>query len=239
MAAAMAIGIVVAIFCCKMKKMKTDLPIGLALIVLPMAVIGARLYYVIFYGVDSFAEVFAIWNGGLAIYGGVIGGFLGILIYSLIFKTNLLDLCDIAVPALILGQAIGRWGNFINQEAYGNIVTNPKLQWFPMSVLIDADGLWHQATFFYESMWNLIGFIGLMLIIRYVKQRGVAMSCYFIYYGIGRVIIEGLRTDSLYLWNTSIRASQALSGILIALGVAFLITILVLDRKKRKKEAKE
>ncbi len=239
MASAMIIGIVIAYFICKLKKYDTDIPINIAIIVLPLSVIGARLYYVAFNGVSSFWEVFAIWNGGLAIYGGVIGGFFGILIYSLIKKEKILKICDIAAPALILGQAIGRWGNFINQEAYGGVVTNPKLQWFPFSVLIDrGDGLWHYATFFYESMWNIIGFVILMLLIKYVKPKGIVTAVYFVFYGIGRMLIEGLRTDSLYLWNTNIRVSQALSGLLVVLGIIMIVVILVKENKKGKEKQK-
>ncbi len=234
MASAMLIGVVVAVLICKMKKYHLDMPLELALIVLPLAVIGARLYFVIFYGVDSFVDVFKIWEGGLAIYGGVIGGFVGILLYCWLRKDNIAKVCDVAAPCLILGQAIGRWGNFVNQEAYGGVVSNAVQQWFPFSVFIESDGLWHYATFFYESMWNILGFVGLMLIIRFVRQKGVVTAVYFIYYGIGRALIEGLRTDSLYLWNTSIRVSQALSIALIALGVSMLIYIFVKDRKNRK-----
>ena len=238
MACAMIIGIFVAIWVCKVKGYNTDIVFWLAICVLPLAVIGARLYWVAFYGVDSFWDIFKTWEGGMAIYGGVIGGFLGILLYMLITKENLAKLCDIAAPALILGQAIGRWGNFVNQEAYGPLVTNPSLQWFPFSVYITAgvpSPEWHYATFFYESLWNIIGFIILMILVYKIKQKGIVTSVYLMYYGLGRVLIEGLRTDSLYLWNTNIRVSQLLSGILMVAGLIMLICIIVINKRRRTK----
>lgn len=235
-ACGMLIAIVVAALISKYRGFKSDMPIELAIIVLPLAIIGARLYFVAFYGVDRFVDVFKIWEGGLAIYGGVIGGFLGVLIYSLIRKRNLLALCDVCAPCLILGQAIGRWGNYVNQEAYGGVVNNPSLHWFPFSVYIEADGMWHYATFFYESMWNIIGFVLLILLIVYVKDYGIVTASYFVYYGVGRALIESLRTDSLYLWNSSIRVSQLLSILLVAFGIGMIIFILVKNNKKRKRD---
>ena len=125
---------------------------------------------------------------------------------------------DFAMPSLILGQAIGRWGNFVNQEAFGNLITDPNLQFFPYGVYIERLGEWHQATFFYESMWNLAVFIIMMLVARKVKKAGWMTAIYFIGYGLGRFFIEGLRTDSLYL-VPGIRVSQLVSLILIAAGI--------------------
>lgn len=240
---AMVMGMVAAIFTSKAKGYNKGIVLDVAIAAIPLALVGARLYYVIFYGVNSFWEIFEVWNGGMAIYGGVIGGFLGIVIVSKVKKVPILDLCDIAAPCLILGQAIGRWGNFVNQEAYGALITNPSFQWFPFGVYIDSsnftsdainqiesfygtsmgvDGAWFNATFFYESFWNLIGFVVLMMIVFRIKIPGIVTSCYFIYYGIGRAIIEGFRTDSLYLWNSSIRVSQALSILLVIGGIVML-----------------
>ena len=103
-------------------------------------------------------DIIKIWNGGLAIYGGVIGGFLTACVFCKRKNIPLLKFLDIAVPSLVLGQAIGRWGNFVNQEAFGNLVANPNLQFFPYAVYIDALQEWHQATFFYESMWDFAVF---------------------------------------------------------------------------------
>ena len=210
----------------------------LALCVIPLAIVGARLYYCIF-SEDSytFIELFKIREGGLAIYGGVIGGILGIVLYCAIKKNFklIVVLFDVIVPALIFAQALGRWGNFFNQEAYGEVITNSKFQWFPFGVFIEETGNWHLATFFYESIWNLIGTVILLFVFYKSKQTGTTTASYLIYYGTGRFLIEGLRTDSLYLWNTSIRVSQALSLIMIVIG----ISILGYNFYKRKKRGKE
>ncbi len=118
----------------------------------------------------------------------------------------------------MLGQAIGRWGNFVNQEVFGNLVENSSLQFFPYAVYIDALGEWHQATFFYESMWNLCLLTTMLIVSRKNPKAGTLTCMYFVIYGLGRFLIEGLRTDSLYLMP-GVRVSQALSGCLILLGV--------------------
>ena len=238
----MGIGVFLACKNAKCRGLKSDDIIIIACYVLPLSIVGARLYYVLF-SLDSFNnfwQIFEIWNGGMAIYGGVIGGAIGVTLYCLIHKKNFLDIADIVVPSLILGQAIGRWGNFINQEAYGNCIKNPNAQWFPLGVYIeschqagcDCGGSgWHMATFFYESMWNLMVFAVLMVLLRKnkLKLRGSLMAFYMILYGIGRSWIEAFRTDSLYLG--SIRVSQFLSILLIVFGVAFIIISYILNRK--------
>ena len=238
MACAMLIGVVLACVNGKKKGFKNDDIILLACYVLPLSIVGARIYYVLF-SLDSYTnfwDIFKIWEGGLAIYGGVIGGALGMGLYCLIHKKNFLKLADVVVPSLILGQALGRWGNFFNQEAYGYAVTNKNLQWFPFAVYIEADSTWHLATFFYESIWNLIVFAVLMLVFykgKKIQENGIIMSLYLILYGAGRVFIEGLRTDSLYLG--SIRVSQLLSGLLIVFGVCYIITIYAIKFNKKRK----
>ena len=186
MAFAMLVGVLLSCKLCKKKNIKSDDIVMLALFVLPCAVIGARLYYCLFYEESyTFLELFNLRQGGLAIYGGVIGGIVGILLFCLVKKDFKLffKICDIAAPALILGQAIGRWGNFFNQEAYGNLIIGENFKWFPFGVYIEfenftpaarqellaaygtynIEGAWFQATFFYESFWNLIGFVLLLI----------------------------------------------------------------------------
>ncbi len=226
MACAMLIGVLLATRLAKKKDVKSDDILLLALICLPCAIVGARLYYCFFFEHNySFLELFNLKEGGLAIYGGVIGGIIGVLIFCLIkrdFKI-LVKILDICAPCLILGQAIGRWGNFFNQEAYGNLVTNPSLQFFPYAVFIEDRNAWFQATFFYESLWNLIGTIILLLTFYKTSLNGTTSAMYLIWYGTGRVVIEGLRSDSLYIAHTSIRVSQLLSAILILVGVVILV----------------
>ena len=169
-------------------------------------------------------KIFAIREGGLAIYGGVIGGLLSAIVFCKINKFSLLKLIDLLIPSLVLGQAIGRWGNFMNQEAYGELITNTKLQFFPYGVYIKEVSQWHQATFFYESMWNMILLILLLIIVRRTKKNGILLATYFICYGLGRFLIEGFRTDSLYLFG-NIRVSQLLSMLLVIVGVILLTLI--------------
>ncbi|HOG02108.1 MAG: Prolipoprotein diacylglyceryl transferase [Betaproteobacteria bacterium ADurb.Bin341] len=226
-ACGMFLGAVLAVYRAKKRGFKPDLILDFLLVAIPSAMIGARLYYVVFewenYAGDL-SKVLAINQGGLAIYGGVIGGIVAAVIFCKVKKFPILTLLDLAVPSLILGQAIGRWGNFVNQEAFGNIVTNPALQFFPVAVYIEEMGEWHQATFFYESAWNFALVCVVLLLSRRKVRDGVLLSGYFIGYGIGRFLIEGLRTDSLYI-VPGVRVSQMLSLLLIAVGIAPMILI--------------
>ena len=223
----MVLGVLLAMHRAKKRNIRSDMIFDFILLALPLAIICARAYYVIFEWdnyVDNLLKIFAINEGGLAIYGGIIGGFIAALVFSKLKKMPLLTLLDLVVPSLILGQAIGRWGNFVNQEAFGNIITNSNFQFFPFAVFIEDLGEWHQATFFYESAWNII-LLAIVLILGYKRDKdGTLLSTYFIGYGLGRFLIEGLRTDSLYIFP-GIRVSQMLSLILIAVGIALLILI--------------
>lgn len=231
----MLLGIIVAVKNTKYRNLKADDIYTLALIVLPLAIIGARTYFCVFSSHSyTFWEFLDIRSGGMAIYGGVIGGAIGVLLYCLIFKKNFFDVADIAVVSLILGQAIGRWGNFFNQEAFGYEITNTAMQWFPFGVFIESTSTWHLATFFYESISNFAIFAILMILIRKIKLRGIVMASYFIGYGLVRVLIEGLRTDSLY-WGV-FRVSQVLSGILVVVGIIIILLITLIPRWKKSKE---
>lgn len=204
---------------------------------IPISLLGARIYYVIFnYSIyDNVIDIFKIWEGGLAIYGGIIGSIIFLIYYSKKKKKNIYLTLDTIAPYLILGQAIGRWGNFINREAHGSITTIEHLKnmYLPNFIIngMYINGVYYLPTFFYESMWCLIGFIILIIIRRKDKYKrvGLLTSIYFIWYGIGRFFIEGLRTDSLYLGV--FRISQVVSIILIILG---LIGIIYFRRKKWK-----
>ena len=192
-------------------------------------IIGARLYYVIFnfsLYKDDLLSILKIWEGGIAIYGAIIGGLIAIIYKCKKTENSILTTTDIIVPGLILAQAIGRWGNFFNSEAYGKSVSLAFLQKLHLPYfIIDGmyiNGSYHHPTFLYESLWCLIGFIILMIISKSKKnKKGVVTYTYFIWYGIGRYLIEGLRTDSLYLG--SIRISQLVSIILIIIGIIGLI----------------
>lgn len=221
-----ACAILLAVILCqreaRRKRLPKDTGLDMALWAVPPAVVCARIYYVIFRW-DIYAEeplrALYFWQGGLAIYGAVIGGFLGLWALSRRHRLPLLSLLDIAAPVVILGQGIGRWGNFFNGEAYGAAVTNPVWQFFPLAVY--ADGAWRQATFFYESCWDLTGFVLLWLYRKKAGADGDVFFRYLAWYGAGRAVIEGLRADSL-MWGP-VRVSQALSLTLCLFAVFVLI----------------
>ena len=226
-ACGLLLGIWLASYRAKKRGWSSDLVLDFILLAVPLAIIGARAYYVAFeweYFAANPAKIIAINEGGLAIYGGVIGGFLAAFIFSKAAKFPFLKLIDLVIPSLILGQAMGRWGNFINQEAFGALVTNPNLQFFPLAVYIQSLGEWHQATFFYESFCNSILLVITLLLGRKGVKDGTLLATYFIGYGTIRAIIEGLRTDSLYLFG-NIRVSQLLSALLVLVGITLLVLI--------------
>lgn len=193
----------------------------------PIGVICARAYYCIFYWElyrDDPISVLYIWEGGLAIYGGILGGAIALLLFCAVRHMPLLQLADVLVPALALGQGIGRWGNYFNMEAYGRLITNPQWQFFPVAVLIPVDSgyEWHMATFFYESCVDVLIFLVLWFGVRKRKRwNGQLLAVYMLMYGIGRAAIEGLRMDSLY--SGSIRISQIVSITLAAVGLIWLL----------------
>lgn len=216
----------------KIEKVKTDDLMDLTIFLILFGVLGARLYYVLF-TLDSYIvegdlwktlyEMIAVWNGGLAIYGGVIAGFLTILVFSKVKKMRFSTLLDIAAPSVMLGQLIGRWGNFINMEAYGGETTLP----WRMGVLKSYDGAatfvsesYVHPTFLYESIWNLVGFIIITALYKKKKFNGQIFFMYITWYGLGRAWIEGLRTDSLMLGP--IRVSQLLAAVTFVIGAVLL-----------------
>lgn len=237
MAFSMLLGIILASLICKKRGMKSDDIVMLALIMLPCAVIGARIYYCLFFDYNyTFKDLFNLRQGGLAIYGGIIGGIIGIIIFCLIKKKMKLVpvVFDIVVPCLILGQVLGRWGNFFNQEAYGNLITNPKQMWFPFAVFIETEQAWYQATFFYESLWNFVGLFILLAVYYKTRGNGLTTASYLIWEGIGRMWIEGLRSDSLYIKGTNIRVSQMLSGVMLLVGLGIVLYHVIVQARRKK-----
>ena len=209
------------------------------MIAIVICVICARLYYVIFswdYYSHHLNEIFATRNGGLAIYGGIIGGIVTAIVYTKVKKLNFWLFADTTAPSLLLGQIIGRWGNFFNREAFGGYTDGlfamrymkEQVSNIPQSVLdniINVNGVQYiqvQPTFLYESLWNLGVFVILMILKRRKKFDGEIFGLYLLGYGLGRVWIEGLRTDQLILGNTGIPVSQLLSAIIIIISIVIL-----------------
>ena len=265
--------VVLAYFCAKKRGIDGDIIIDIIIIGLPFAIVFARIYYVIFDLIDpdgqhwTFTKFIGADDGGLqglAIYGALIGVVIALLILSFILnrkkriekqllenpkakpeniKISYLQLLDLTFTFVMLGQAIGRWGNFANEEAHGYAMTDPSLMWFPMGV--EIGGTWYYATFFYEFLWDLVGF-GLMFFLYLGKFKsfdGFNFSAYCIFYGAGRVWIEGMREDSLWLVPPKnpatgaggVRVSQLVSILIMLFGAAFIIAHIVRAKNTGKK----
>ena len=191
-----------------------------------------RSYYVVFewerYANGPFWKVFAIWEGGIAIHGAILGGVLTAIVYTRVKNMDFWKLADIAAPSLIIGQAIGRWGNFMNQEAHGGPVSDVAyenfLQYLPDFIMnqMTIGGVMYHPTFLYESVWNILVFTFLILIRKTNPVRGAIFLYYLILYSVGRFFIEGLRTDSLYIIE-GLRTAQVVSLLLIIVGIILLI----------------
>ena len=202
-------------------------------------VLGARLYYVLTtmdtHEYKTFIDVIAVWEGGLAIYGGIIGGCTALVLTAAYKKINPLKVMDAVGPGVMLAQAIGRWGNFMNGEAYGYEVPADSLLYpFRMGLLSEythTGGVMHfyHPTFLYESLWNITGFILITCLYRKKRFNGQVALMYFAWYGFGRMFIEGLRTDSLYVGP--FRISQVVGAVCFAAGTALIIAGMILVNK--------
>lgn len=229
-----ATGIIIGLYLLikEAKKQNTsqDIIIDIAFYTIIWGIIGARIYYVIFNikpYLSNPLSILYIWEGGLAIYGGIIGGFITLIYQTKKKNIKLSKLTDMIVPSLILAQAIGRWGNFFNQEAHGSIVSLEFLKKLHLPNFIIKgmyiNGNYYHPTFLYESLWCLLGFILLIVVRKLSNKRkdGTLTYIYLIWYGIGRFFIESLRTDSLYLGI--FRISQIVSIIIIIIGIIGII----------------
>jgi len=216
-----ALGFILAVWYCSRRcrefGLTQDNIVDMLIAAVPLAIIGARAYYVIFnfslYR-DNLADVFKIWEGGLAIYGGVIGAVIGVAIVSRVRKFSFPAMLDLGCFGLLIGQSIGRWANFINREAFGRATA----VFCRMGLTLEGHStVYVHPTFLYESLWNCVGFIGLHILSKKTKRRydGQYFLFYLGWYGLGRMLIEGLRTDSLYLFSSSIRVSQLLAGLCV------------------------
>ncbi|MUK89099.1 prolipoprotein diacylglyceryl transferase [Ornithinibacillus sp. L9] len=219
--------------------LKKDLMVDLVVFAIPIAILSARIYYVVFewdrYVGGPWWKVFAVWEGGIAIHGALIGAVLTAIVFARVRKVSFWKLVDIAAPGLILGQAIGRWGNFMNQEAHGGPISestyNSFHQYLPDFIMnqMCIDGVMYHPTFLYESVWNFL-VLGLLLVLRRKNLlRGEVFLTYLMSYSVGRFFIEGMRTDSLY--GGGLRAAQVISILLIVGAI-----LLIIYRRKTVKE---
>jgi len=234
-----ALGFLLAVLWCYRKSpqfgIAGDTLIDFLIFAVPISILSARIYYIIFYldlyrdssGKLDFSEMIRIWDGGIAIYGGIIGAVLTLYLFCKIKKISFGAFADLGCMGLLIGQSIGRWGNFVNVEAYGRETSLP----WRMGIYKSGAYLEVHPTFLYESLWNLIGFLIIALILR--KRRkfdGQLFLSYLAWYGFGRMLIEGLRTDSLYIPGTAIRVSQLLACATCIVSIALLLYVLLVKK---------
>ena len=235
-----AAGFLLAVVFCSRKApqfgIRQDDIIDMLFFAVPLSIIGARLYYIIFYldlyrredGSLDFGAMVRIWDGGLAIYGGVIAAVITLFVFCKVRKIKFLAFADLGSFGMLIGQMVGRWGNFVNIEAYGGPTDLP----WRMGIYQYVDGARQYVevhpTFLYESLWNLVG-LGLLILIakKWRKFDGQIFLSYFAWYGVGRGFIEGLRTDSLYFFNTPIRVSQVFGFATALIAIVLLVYLLV------------
>ena len=239
---AMILALCISIKRVKRINISSDDMLMLFLIAIPIAVICARLGYVVSnykdyfvspYDWDAFVDTIAIWNGGLTIMWGVPGGVLGAFIWSKIYKKDLFKTADIVLPTVLLAQAIGRWGNFFNQELYGQLITNPSHQWFPLAVFIANKGAWYQATFFYESVLNVIGFLLLSFLVRRIDVKGIGSLGYAAWYCLVRGSLEFIRGERSVIDSmTSVNTVSLFCYIVAALSLGIIAFLIVRKHKK-------
>ena len=233
-----AVGILLALYMAVRESEKRGLAkdtfLDLILYAVPIAIISARIYYVIFqwdYYSQNLGEIIKIWNGGIAIHGALIGSVITAYVFTKVKGISFWKLADIAAPSILLGQAIGRWGNFINQEAHGGEVSRAFLEglylpdWIINQMYIEGpigEFAYYHPTFLYESLWNFVGVVLLLALRKVNLRRGESFLTYVIWYSIGRFFIEGLRTDSLMV-TSDLRAAQLISVVLIIGSVSILV----------------
>lgn len=251
-AAGFAIAVLTAMRLAKKNGMNPDTIVDLVLYAAPLAIVGARLYYVIFewdYYRNHPGDIVKIWNGGLAIYGAIIGGGIAIAVVCKIKKRNILSAFDMIAPGVMIGQLIGRWGNFCNGEAFGDIskfeffglnIATPGAKDLPWIMQVNSEASRYNTvlahpTFLYESLWNLVGFIIINALYSKKKFNGQIFFMYIGWYGVGRMFIEGLRSDSLYVGP--IKISQLIGLLCLIVSIA-VCTFIFIKNRKNKKETK-
>ncbi|QED49541.1 prolipoprotein diacylglyceryl transferase [Cytobacillus dafuensis] len=224
-----ALGLILAIRESERRGLSKEIFPDLMLWAIPIAIISARIYYVIFqwdYYSQNPSDIIKIWEGGIAIHGALIGSVITAYIFAKKRNVSFWKIADIAAPSIILGQAIGRWGNFMNQEAHGGEVSRAFLENLHLPDFIInqmyINGAYYHPTFLYESIWDIIGFVILILLRKVNMRQGEMFLTYVMWYSVGRYFVEGLRTDSLML-TEYLRAAQTISIILVIVAVILLV----------------
>lgn len=244
-------GVLMAVYVAKRENIDPDLVWDFAIYAIIFSIMGARIYYVVFEWdmyKGNLLSIFNLRNGGLAIYGAVIAAFLTLFIYTRVKKQSFLQLVDVCVPGLVLGQAIGRWGNFTNREVFGGYTDNLLAMRLPVDVVRDRDiteqlrvhivegtnYIQVHPTFLYECLWNLALLCLMLVYQKHKKFRGEIWLLYLGGYGLGRFWIEGIRTDQLYLTGTTIPVSQLLAIICVVVAVAadVVVRIRIYNRQR-------
>lgn len=231
---------IISFFLCKRKKLDENTPYYILIAILPLGIIGGRLFSVLLEDGSSIKDFFNFRDGGMSIIGAVIGGAIGLGILCLIKKINFFEVADVLCVVLILAQAIGRWGNYFNDELYGQQIIDPAWQFFPFTV--EIDGLYYEALFFYESILNLIGFVILICLYWFIKEKGVAVGGYFIYYGTVRFFLEPRRQSDFILKLGNSQFSRVMSFVMIIVGLAIITYVIInyiLKNKKMKEQKSE
>lgn len=239
---AMVLALLLAIRRVKRINVSSDDVLMLFLLAVPIGVIAGRIGYVVSnykdyfvspYNWDAFVHTIALWEGGITIMWAIPGALVGALIWAKIYKKDLIKTLDIILPIVLLAQCIGRWGNFFNQELYGQPVTNESLQWFPYAVYIAREGGFYQATFFYESVLNAIGFTLLSVFVRRVDVKGFGTLGYFGWYCTVRGFLEIIRSEkSTVDQNTSVNTVMIYCFVVAAVCIG-LITFLIIRKHKK------
>lgn len=223
---------------CKERELNPELPYTMIWFVFPCSIIGARLYYMMFNGgIESFSQFIRIWEGGLAIYGGIIGGLLGLIACCLWKKVNIISATDMVAPLLALGQFFGRIGCVCAECCYGVEVTNKALQWFPIALKVN--GGYHYATNLYEAVLNFGIFIVLTIILRKIKIKGITTCGYLFGYGLIRFVLESFRAEEQTLLIGKYPVSQLVSIICVLIGVIGICTLLIVNNLKSRNEMEE
>lgn len=231
--AAIILAVCVAIYYCKLKKYSTEMPINIALVILPAGILCARLFSVLFDSNLSLSEFFYFRTGGMSIIGAVIGGGLALLIYCLIKdRKHTLRHFDVLAVVLILAQAVGRWGNYFNSEVYGRVVS-PDSLYAVFPFVVNVDGVLYQALFFYEFVLNMISFIILSIMFLKAKKNGYVTAWYLILYGTIRTCLEPLRQTEYVLTLAGLPISRICSIAMIVIGVILCVTLMVQSKKNK------